>query len=95
MDKSGPAVERIVAFQSFRFRIYIRIIDKLLERRRVMQTYTIEYAFQDKEQTTRTCEVVLDRTPDLNDNEQLADLYQIVSDAIRKPITTFEIVAVH
>ncbi|MGY0204016.1 hypothetical protein ACW7EJ_10900 [Acinetobacter soli] len=40
-----------------------------------MQTYTIEYAFQDKEQTTRTCEVELDRTPDLKDNEQLADLY--------------------
>lgn len=60
-----------------------------------MQTYTIEYAFQDKEQTTRTCEVELDRTPDLKDNEQLADLYQIVSEAIRKPITSFEILAVH
>lgn len=59
-----------------------------------MKTYTIEYMFQDKEQTTRTCEVELDRSPNLNDNEQLADLYQIVSDAIRKPITTFEIIAV-
>ncbi|MFN4213790.1 hypothetical protein [Exiguobacterium sp.] len=59
-----------------------------------MQTYTIEYAFQDKERTSRTCEVKLDRTPDLNDNEQLADLYQIVSEAIRKPITTFEILSV-
>ncbi|MCT4782345.1 MULTISPECIES: hypothetical protein [Exiguobacterium] len=59
-----------------------------------MQTYTVEYAFQDKERTTRTCEVQLDRTPDLNDNEQLAQMYQIVSDAIRKPITSFEILAI-
>ncbi|WP_214823814.1 hypothetical protein [Exiguobacterium algae] len=59
-----------------------------------MQTYTVEYYFHAKEQTTRTVEVEMDRKPDLNDNDQLNQLYQIVSDAIREPITSIEIIAV-
>lgn len=60
-----------------------------------MKIYTVEYTFQDKERTTRTCEVEMDRMPDLKDNEQLAELYQIVSGAIRESITNFEILAVY
>jgi len=59
-----------------------------------MQEYTVEYQLHWKEQNARTVEVMLDRKPDLNDNEQLADLYQIVSDAIRENITSFEILAI-
>lgn len=60
-----------------------------------MQTYTIEYQLHAKEQTTRTVEVEMDRKPDMFDNEQLSQLYQIVSDAIREPITSFEIVSIY
>ena len=59
-----------------------------------MQEYTVEYQLHWKEQNARTVKVMLDRKPDLNDNEQLADLYQIVSDAIRENITSFEILAI-
>jgi len=58
-----------------------------------MQKYTVEYQLHAKEQNTRTVEVEMDR-PDLNNQEELNAAYQIVSDAIREPITSFEIVSI-
>ncbi|WP_251127091.1 hypothetical protein [Exiguobacterium sp. s129] len=59
-----------------------------------MQKYTVEYQLHAKEQNTRTVEVEMDRVPDLNNQEELNAAYQIVSDAIREPITRFEIVSI-
>ncbi|MGA9467876.1 MAG: hypothetical protein WBV10_09620 [Exiguobacterium marinum] len=59
-----------------------------------MQKYTVEYQLHAKEQTTRTVDVEMNRAPNLNNQEELNAAYQIVSDAIREPITSFEIVSI-
>ncbi len=60
----------------------------------MMEKYTVEYQLHVKEQNTRTVEVEMDRVPDLNNQEELHAAYQIVSDAIREPITSFEIISI-